>query len=376
MFVDEKNKQNIYYSINKNADIIYELRDVGDSCLKQNFVSVTEFKKPNGVNLHEYCSFGYYWHPDPTKPNGLPYIKKDGIINVEANKGCKVALKNMAESVFHLAVAGHYLQNKIYTDYAINLLYTWFVDKDTYMNPNLKFAQIIPGIDMIRGIGIIDGLPFITICHALEYINNPIIDDMKKWFSEYLHWLNSSEYGRMLTKNNKNNHISYYNAQLMCYAIFTDNEKIIQECVERYKIILQTQTNDECAFTAELTRTRSLHYCLFMLESLVITCELAFQRGIDLWKYTTNCGKNIEKCIDFMFPYIKKPFRWPFPQIIDEYIAPQSGLQLGAIRLGRDDYRILDEKMRDEMKTIYPFLHIDELKVPCMGELCFLEGYF
>lgn len=36
---------------------------------------------PPSGDKHDYMSTGPYWWPDPTKPDGLPYIKKDGLRN-------------------------------------------------------------------------------------------------------------------------------------------------------------------------------------------------------------------------------------------------------------------------------------------------------
>ncbi len=35
---------------------------------------------------HDYMSMGPYWWPDPSKPDGLPYIRKDGLRNPELSK--------------------------------------------------------------------------------------------------------------------------------------------------------------------------------------------------------------------------------------------------------------------------------------------------
>ena len=36
---------------------------------------------PATGNKHDYLSLSPYYWPDPTKPNGLPYIIHDGIVN-------------------------------------------------------------------------------------------------------------------------------------------------------------------------------------------------------------------------------------------------------------------------------------------------------
>src|ERR1051325_3257264 len=36
---------------------------------------------PPSGDEHDYMSLGRYFWPDPTKPDGLPYIRKDGFVN-------------------------------------------------------------------------------------------------------------------------------------------------------------------------------------------------------------------------------------------------------------------------------------------------------
>ena len=40
-------------------------------------------RTPPSGDKHDYMSQGSYWWPDPTKPDGLPYIRKDGERNPE-----------------------------------------------------------------------------------------------------------------------------------------------------------------------------------------------------------------------------------------------------------------------------------------------------
>ena len=43
-------------------------------------------KTPASGDKHDYMSQARYYWPDPTKPNGLPYINRDGVSNPELNK--------------------------------------------------------------------------------------------------------------------------------------------------------------------------------------------------------------------------------------------------------------------------------------------------
>ncbi|MGB4575379.1 MAG: alginate lyase family protein, partial [Paludibacter sp.] len=41
---------------------------------------------PPSGDKHDYMSMGRYWWPDPKKADGLPYIRKDGVVNREIDK--------------------------------------------------------------------------------------------------------------------------------------------------------------------------------------------------------------------------------------------------------------------------------------------------
>src|SRR6516164_3783053 len=58
---------------------IDQLRKDADAALKQGPLSVTDkaINPPSG-DKHDYMSLAPYWWPDKNKPNGLPYIRRDG----------------------------------------------------------------------------------------------------------------------------------------------------------------------------------------------------------------------------------------------------------------------------------------------------------
>lgn len=60
-----------------------ELRKQRGALLKQPPISVTFDKKlPSpGGDPRDFTSCGPYWWPDPARPDGLPYIRRDGQFN-------------------------------------------------------------------------------------------------------------------------------------------------------------------------------------------------------------------------------------------------------------------------------------------------------
>src|SRR3954465_11347972 len=61
---------------------VTQLRKEADGFLKLKPPSVLD--KPSVAasgDKHDYFTYGPYWWPDPTKPDGLPYIRRDGDVN-------------------------------------------------------------------------------------------------------------------------------------------------------------------------------------------------------------------------------------------------------------------------------------------------------
>jgi hypothetical protein len=76
-----------------NADVVKEVNTVvkgADNFLNDKPASVMDkaFTPPSG-SKHDYMSMAPYFWPDPSKADGLPYIRKDGQRNPEIKKDCR-----------------------------------------------------------------------------------------------------------------------------------------------------------------------------------------------------------------------------------------------------------------------------------------------
>jgi hypothetical protein len=180
------------------------LRREADKALEAGPFSVMDksLTPPSG-DKHDYMSIGPYWWPDPAKPDGLPYVRRDGEVNPERKAGTTdaTAMGRMASAVETLALAYYFTGEERYARHAATLLRTWFLAPKTKMNPNLKYGQAIPGRVEGRGIGIIDTADLVHIPDAVgllagsKHWTEADQAGAVAWFDAYLDWLRTSKEG-------------------------------------------------------------------------------------------------------------------------------------------------------------------------------------
>lgn len=283
-------------------------------------VTHKKFIPPSG-DKHDYMSVGPYWWPDPDSPDGLPYIVKDGQVNPERYEYDRTPLSNLIAQVRNLSLAYYFSEDEKYAARTIELLETWFLNPETKMNPNLKYAQAIKGRVTGRGIGIIDTRRFAYIPDAIRLIQNsksysPQFEEkMKSWFSEFLDWLWNHQYGQD-ERNWSNNHGTSYDLQVTTLALFTGNielAKMVLNDVPYRRICSQIEPDGKQPL--ELRRTRSYNYTVGNLGHFVNLAILGNKVGIDIFNYAGSEGQSIKQAVDFLKPYIKGNKKWDYEQI-------------------------------------------------------------
>lgn len=318
--VKTKLKTSPYVSLNK------KMLQAADSILKLKPMSVMQkTQTPASGTKHDYLSIGPYWWPDPTKADGLPWIRKDGQVNPQTREGSTDF--ETKEKVFHntksLAFASFFSDKKQYAEKALALIKVWFLNEATKMNPNLNFAQGIPGENSGRGIGIIEFADVTSILESIELLErNQTMDaatsqGMRQWFTDYVLWLQTSENG-VFEKNTKNNHGTHYDAQLVSLLVFLDRideAKQILESVKTERIAKQIKPNG--AQPLELARTKALSYSTMNLKGMTELAIFGKMLGVDLWNYQAENGASIKEAYVFLKPYAKGDKIWDYQQIGD-----------------------------------------------------------
>src|SRR5688572_24982575 len=164
---------------------------------------VTKEATPPSGDKHDYMSQAPYFWRNPNTATGLPYVRRDGERNPEIKKYPDHDLLNaMIETVERLSLGYSVTSKNEYAARAAEILRMWFLDPGTRMNPNLEFAQAIPGINTGRGIGIIEtrGLTRVVDSVGLlagsESWTRSDQAGIEEWFAKYLTWLRESKHGK------------------------------------------------------------------------------------------------------------------------------------------------------------------------------------
>src|ERR1044072_5271844 len=68
------------------TDLVKLERDARKALVSGPFSITSKATTPPSGDKHDYMSQAPYFWPDPQRPNGLPYIRRDGDRNPEINK--------------------------------------------------------------------------------------------------------------------------------------------------------------------------------------------------------------------------------------------------------------------------------------------------
>lgn len=275
---------------------------------------------------HDYLSMARYYWPDPNKPDGLPYINRDGLANPELDKLDRNRLGELATRVTTLSLAWYFSGEDRYAEKAVEMLRVWFFNKDTRMNPNLEYAQTIPGRYNGKGrcYGVLDAHSFVEMLQAIALLEHSEAftakdsKQLKAWFKELLHWMLTSQQG-IDEGNQPNNHSIVYDVQIIAYALYTGETEVAERVIREFptrRVFAQIQPDGRQPY--ELRRTLAFGYSQYNLSHMVDIFMMAQKLGIKIDDATSEDGRSFYKAMDFMMPYVGKTVEeWPYQQIVE-----------------------------------------------------------
>lgn len=277
---------------------------------------------PSSGDKHDYMSQAPYFWPDPASSNGLPYIRRDGERNPELRRiSDHREMDEIANHVETLALGFYFTGRESYAEKATALLRTWFFEPATRMNPNLQYAQAVPGLNTGRGTGLIESRSLTRIVDAVGLIagsqawSSADQRQLEAWFNEFLQWMLESKNGRAEAAA-KNNHGTFYDVQVVSYGFFLGKTELATKVLnEARQKRIAVQIEPDGRQPLELVRTKAWSYSVGNLSGLMLLARLAENVRLDLWNYKTTDGRSIRKAFDFLAPYGPGEQKWPYKQI-------------------------------------------------------------
>ncbi|HVE57890.1 MAG TPA: alginate lyase family protein [Pyrinomonadaceae bacterium] len=288
----------------------------------ENFSVVKKQGTPPSGDKHDYMSQAPYFWKNPKTADGLPYIRRDGERNPEIAKyPDHEFLDQMADSVQALALAYYFTGDEVYAVKAAQQLRVWFLDPATKMNPNMQFAQAVPGESTGRVFGVLESRGLTRVVDSIGLLEKSKAfaktdrKGIENWFTQFLDWLTTSKNGRGEGET-KNNHGTLYDVQVVSYALFLgkkDLAKRVLETAKQKRIASQIEADGRQPL--ELERTKSWNYSTMNLEGLMWLAKLGENVSVDLWNYQTADGRGIRKALEYLYPFAVGEKKWEYRQI-------------------------------------------------------------
>lgn len=282
---------------------------------------------PPSGDQQDYWHPAPYWWPDPKKPDGLPYVRRDGervpgtrMYEPDSEKYDRTRLQRVFDDTLVLALAGRMTGKQAYSRHAGAIIRRFFIDPGTRMNPHLKYGQVRMGHNKNQGAptGLIEMKDFYfyldaaRLLHEDGALSDGDIDGFKAWLEPYLKWLLTSPQGAA-ERRAINNHGTCYDLQVGAIAAFLGDTEILYETLARANSRIAEQFDAKGRQPDELKRTTTAHYCCFNFQSWINLTRLAERWGVDLWDYEGPGGRGLKQGARWLLSHMGQP--WPYEQI-------------------------------------------------------------
>ncbi|MEQ8714015.1 MAG: alginate lyase family protein [Cyclobacteriaceae bacterium] len=302
------------------AAALGEIVEEADEALEQPMVNVVdEGALPPSGDPHDYYSYSPYWWPDPENPDG-PYIWRDGETNPDRTTSDVSRIEAMVDRVTSLVPTWYFTGDDRYAESAVEQLRAWFLNPETKMNPNVDFGQKRRGHSYNSPSGVLEAwrMHWVIDCAILlESFPGWTEEDAKAlrgWFSQFATWMVESPTG-IEESMQPNNHGSWYNAQLILYALYGENFDLASKQLDGMPARIFSQVFIDGRQPQELIRTRSLNYSIYNARALISVARLGRHLDYDLFAYRSLEGRSIRLAVDYMTPFILGEQEWPIVQI-------------------------------------------------------------
>lgn len=310
---------------------------------------------------HDYHSLARYFWPNASAPNGLPYMRADGYINPEIYLIPDPAYVSvMFNDIQVCSLAYFFTRNESYAQVAAKRIRDWFLDPNTYMNPNLQFANWVKGTPLTIATGNVTGISVSSQSGGLlDFVMMPYLIDsigllvnsksfttndyqgMANWLGQYLGWLRNSSRG-MSESQSPNNQGTWYDVQIVSIMLFLGQaEEAGNHLAKNTLPRMVSQFLPDGSQPLEQSRTLSWLYSCYNLKALFSVSYLAQSTKVNLFQYQDDQGRSLVKGLNYLLPYaINNGTNWPVQNLGD--FDPNTVIELSkqAYVIYRDDMYI------------------------------------
>lgn len=273
--------------------------------------------------FHDYYSQADYWWPNPADPNG-PYIQRDGQSNPDNFNDHRKAMIALSIQMPALTAAWLLTRDHRYAQHAAAHLHAWFISPNTRMNSNLEYSQGVKGISTGRSYGIIDTLHLVEVARAASIIAPKFLSateqtSLRQWFSDYLHWMKTSDKGKT-ERDAHNNHAVCWALQATEFARFVGDSGTRAEIATQFTgTFLPNQMAPNGSFPQELARTKPYSYSIFNFDAMTMICQSLLDGGQNLFAFSLADGRGICKAAEFLYPYLNDRNAWPYKKDVEHF---------------------------------------------------------
>jgi hypothetical protein len=288
--------------------------------------------RPQGLDLdpHEYYSESPYWWSDPAQPGG--YVRRPGQRNASRFSANRTALDSMCDAVLSLGTAAFLLDDPSYAQHAARIVYAWFINPKTRMNPDMDRAGAIPAAAApAPGPAIAEGKPLIWAIQGMELLAQTGKWDPKeeaavhKWFDEYLHWLAQAP------QRPGGDNSMWRGAIEAAVASFVEDAAAQRLVFARYQNRIPPEPPRTLPDSAGPAMVNGL-------EARSMLCRIAQVHGTDLWSARSGRGRTLAGAIDRFIATLPEAKAWSKDQLADFETDGVYFLAFAGIGMNRPDY--------------------------------------
>lgn len=266
---------------------------------------------------HDFFAMAKYAWRDRSRPEQASYTTRDSERNPEAegNDFDRKRYNDTVRSINVLALAYRLSGKREYAMKAGQLLKVWFINPDTRMKPNFRFAAMRPGANdghfsgIIEGVVLIEMLDYVALLQGSGALSEWDETQLKSWFKELADWLLNSDFGRMESAQT-NNHGSWYRAQVAAFSLYSGDEARARSQIAAARNLIKTQFAADGSMPREMTRANSAMYSVYGLRSVIYLARLSDRSENSLWQEQAAGKPIIRHALAYLAPYYSGKANW------------------------------------------------------------------